>query len=80
MIASPPGPPSPQCPLSTSSLGAVDFFLPYQRRWIDDTSILRICEKSRQIGMTKEELAFELRRAFESRLQKLESLLNQNAH
>src|SRR5436190_913444 len=28
------------------------FFLPYQRRWIDDTSTLRIIEKSRQIGLT----------------------------
>ena len=30
----------------------IDHFLPYQRRWIEDSSPLRICEKSRQIGMT----------------------------
>ncbi len=28
------------------------FFLPYQRRWIRDTSRLKLMEKSRQIGMT----------------------------
>jgi phage FluMu gp28-like protein len=28
------------------------FFLPYQCRWIDDTSGLRIIEKARQIGLT----------------------------
>ncbi|HKQ38272.1 MAG TPA: hypothetical protein VJ063_09355 [Verrucomicrobiae bacterium] len=28
------------------------YFLPYQRRWIDDPSPLRIVEKSRQIGLT----------------------------
>jgi phage FluMu gp28-like protein len=28
------------------------FFLPYQRRWIQDTSRLKIMEKSRQIGMS----------------------------
>lgn len=27
-------------------------FLPYQQRWLDDTSRLKIIEKSRQIGMT----------------------------
>ena len=30
----------------------VDHFLPYQRRWMEDSSPLRICEKSRQIGLT----------------------------
>ncbi|MDR2812383.1 MAG: terminase family protein [Puniceicoccales bacterium] len=28
------------------------FFLPYQRRWINDTSRLKIIEKSRQIGLS----------------------------
>src|SRR3954471_1492195 len=28
------------------------YFLPYQRRWIQDTSSLKIMEKSRQIGMS----------------------------
>src|SRR5687767_5491279 len=30
----------------------IDYFLPYQRRWVEDQSILRLCEKSRQIGIT----------------------------
>jgi phage FluMu gp28-like protein len=30
----------------------IDYFLPYQRRWVEDESTLRICETSRQIGMT----------------------------
>src|SRR5712692_4848314 len=29
-----------------------DYFLPYQRAWIRDKSLLRICEKGRQIGMS----------------------------
>ena len=29
-----------------------DFFLPYQSRWIEDRSRLKIIEKSRQIGIT----------------------------
>ena len=28
------------------------FLLPYQRRWVSDTSRLKLIEKSRQIGMT----------------------------
>jgi phage FluMu gp28-like protein len=28
------------------------YFLPYQQRWIRDTAKLRICEKSRQIGLS----------------------------
>ena len=28
------------------------YFLPYQQRWIDDSSRLKIIEKSRQIGIT----------------------------
>src|SRR5580765_1613211 len=32
--------------------GASKYFLPYQRRWLDDESPLKIIEKSRQIGMT----------------------------
>ncbi|MBC2593052.1 hypothetical protein H5P28_02145 [Ruficoccus amylovorans] len=28
------------------------FFLPYQRKWIEDTSRLKIMEKSRQVGMS----------------------------
>ena len=31
---------------------ASKYFLPYQRRWLDDDSPLKIIEKSRQIGMT----------------------------
>src|SRR5882762_3503099 len=30
----------------------VPYFLPYQRRWIQDTSSLKIMEKSRQIGIS----------------------------
>jgi len=30
----------------------VDYFLPYQRRWIEDQSMLKIIEKSRQIGLS----------------------------
>ncbi|MDR2806807.1 MAG: terminase family protein, partial [Puniceicoccales bacterium] len=40
---------------STSSKMRVSkekFFLPYQKRWISDTSRLKIIEKSRQIGMS----------------------------
>jgi phage FluMu gp28-like protein len=29
-----------------------DYFLPFQRAWIRDNSLLRICEKSRQVGMS----------------------------
>src|SRR5437867_9348750 len=32
--------------------GVSKYFLPYQRRWLDDDSPLKIIEKSRQIGMT----------------------------
>jgi phage FluMu gp28-like protein len=28
------------------------FFMPYQAAWIQDTSLLKICEKGRQIGLT----------------------------
>ena len=28
------------------------FFLPYQQRWIDDESPLKLYEKSRRIGIT----------------------------
>src|SRR6185436_6292046 len=31
---------------------AMPFFLPYQIRWLNDHSPLKIIEKSRQIGMT----------------------------
>lgn len=34
------------------SKSADSFFLPYQRRWIQDASRLKIMEKSRQIGMS----------------------------
>jgi phage FluMu gp28-like protein len=30
----------------------MSYFLPYQQRWIDDPSPLKIIEKSRQIGIT----------------------------
>jgi phage FluMu gp28-like protein len=30
----------------------MDFFLPYQQRWIDDSSPFKIMEKSRQVGIT----------------------------
>lgn len=30
----------------------MDLFLPYQQRWLDDQSSLKIIEKSRQIGIT----------------------------
>ncbi len=29
-----------------------DLFLPYQRRWIEDDSVLKLIEKSRQVGLT----------------------------
>ncbi|MGH7967953.1 MAG: terminase large subunit domain-containing protein, partial [Limisphaerales bacterium] len=28
------------------------YFLPYQRAWIKDTARLKLCQKSRQIGMS----------------------------
>src|SRR4051794_7150267 len=31
---------------------AMGYFLPYQQRWLDDESRMKIIEKSRQIGMT----------------------------
>src|SRR5688572_2451473 len=39
------------------------FFLPYQRRWIDDPAPLRIIEKSRQIGLTTADAFDSVRKA-----------------
>ncbi len=35
-----------------SSFSSSQYFLPYQRRWIEDRSPLKIMEKSRQVGMS----------------------------
>ncbi len=37
---------------AAAEAGAGAFFLPYQRRWIEDDSRLKIMEKSRQIGIS----------------------------
>lgn len=39
------------------------FFLPYQQRWIDDPSPLKIIEKSRQIGITYADACDSVRKA-----------------
>lgn len=35
-----------------SPMCSPSYFLPYQERWLKDTSRIKICEKSRRIGMT----------------------------
>jgi phage FluMu gp28-like protein len=37
---------------SAASAPAAAFFLPYQRRWIEDRSRLKLIEKSRQVGLS----------------------------
>ncbi|MDP0496138.1 MAG: terminase family protein [Verrucomicrobiota bacterium JB024] len=38
--------------LAQTTAQPLPFFLPYQRKWIEDTSRLKIMEKSRQIGLS----------------------------
>ena len=46
-----------------SSLSQPKFFMPYQKRWIEDDSRLKIMEKSRQIGMSWSTAYSAVRRA-----------------
>ena len=42
---------------------SVKFFMPYQKRWIEDESRLKIMEKSRQIGLSWSTAYSAVRRA-----------------
>lgn len=55
---------SPGKRLRASSAGvSLEYFLPYQQRWINDSSRLKIIEKSRQIGLTHADAYDSVRRA-----------------
>jgi len=41
-----------EVPSGSLEHGLEDFFTPYQRKWIADDSPLKLCQKSRRIGMT----------------------------
>lgn len=41
----------PEKPMTMADI-ALNYFTPYQSRWINDESRLKLCEKSRRIGMT----------------------------
>src|SRR3954464_13524554 len=54
--------------VSCPSLVRLDkYFLPYQIRWIEDTSRLKIIEKSRQIGMTYADAYDSVRKACDAK-------------